>query len=331
MSGNTQLNLKKVPGVTTGELFNIPVKDITVDPAYNERDASDFTDDDFATLRESIRENGVTTPLRVRTAGNEIIVVSGHRRLAAVRELNENGCGIVTLPCTVEKPGTTEADRDLALLTDNNGKPLSAVRIAAVCARLRARGWDDADIATKAGFSPQTVRNMLILHGAPEGVKQLVTDQKVSATLAYETVVREGDKAEEVLKAAVEASGEKGRATAKTVAEAKEKIKAETKKAEGGTAAKPEKPKVVYTNSARSIFANSLKIAVATSTEYAVIVVAALNKAATYEPKLLPKTDIEAKEVNEETVPNEDAAEGEPTHDELVAEADEAQQAQAAD
>jgi len=324
---DTALNLKKVSGVTVGELYNIPVNLITVDPTYNERDATDFEDDDFVILRESIRENGVQTPLRVRKAGQEIIVVSGHRRLRAVQELNASGAAITHVPATVEKPGTTEAERDLALLTDNNGKPLSPVRIAAVCARLQTKGWSDADIATKAGFSPQMVRNYLVLHGSPEGVKSLVTEGKVSATLAYETVVKEGpEKAEELLKLAVEESGEKGRATAKSLAAAKDKAKAMEAEKDKPAGAKPEKAKVIYTNSARSIFAGSLKIAVATSTKNAEIIVAALTKAATYEETFLPKTDIAAVEVNENTVPSDEPeteVEGEPTHKQLVEEADE--------
>lgn len=225
------MNLKSLSSGRT-DLLSINPAIITVDPSYNVRKFDPVNDEDDKGLIESIRHNGVRTPLTIRLVQNEVVVVAGHRRLAAVKLLLDAGVEIKTLPCMPELRNTSDADRDLDLITSNSGKPLTGIEKSMVYARLAKYGWSEEQIAKRVGVSSQHVRDMLTLHVVPEPIKEMIEAGAVSASLAVKTVRSEGEDATEVLEKAVTTAKADGKAkvTPKELAKV-ESTKAAAKKA----------------------------------------------------------------------------------------------------
>lgn len=206
----------------TSDLFNIAIEDIHVDPDFNVRLDTPDLRGKIGELRDSILEIGYmrSKPLIVRlTADKRVVLVDGHCRLAAVRLANAQDAGILNLPCLPEPKGTTDNERDLMLLTANNGLPMGPLEQATVIKRMISRGWSEVDIGKKIGKTRQHVANLLDLAGAPEGVRVMVVQGAVSATEAVKTIRREGANATKVLEDAqvrAKAAG-KSKVTAKVI------------------------------------------------------------------------------------------------------------------
>lgn len=181
---------------STADIFNIPVDLIGVDPHFNVRFDTPELADHIEALRDSIIGSGFlrSRPLTVRMAEDQagVIVVDGHCRLAAARLAIAAGAEVKTLPCVAEGRGVRDADRDMMLLTANNGLPLSQLEQAEVVKRLLSYGWSEADIGKKMGRSRQHVMNLLALSEVPESVRSCVVSGQVSGTAAVALVRREG-------------------------------------------------------------------------------------------------------------------------------------------
>lgn len=194
------------------DLFKIDPRIIKVMPGFNVRHENADLAEHVASLKQSIEAVGVKTPLKVRLVNDEIFVVDGHCRLKAIMELIGDGVEIETVPCVPEGKYSTDAERDLELLTSNSGKPLTPLEKADVFKRLLSHGWDRSQIAKKAGLSEKQVSNMLDLSVAPTEVREMISSGAVSATTAMRTIQSEGaDKAAETLKEAVKEAKENGK------------------------------------------------------------------------------------------------------------------------
>lgn len=182
---------------TTRDAFMIDPRKIVVDQDYNLRDLS--TPDaveSLGQLAESIKESGVRVPLLVRLDGEEIILVQGHRRLAAIMSLIKQGTPFAAVQCFSEEKKRSIEDRTLDLFLSNDGEPLTQLEKAEGVARLLSYGWDEDKIAQRLGRSTSYVRH---LHGLeselPERIKTMVRDGQVAAATALKTVKKEGAEA----------------------------------------------------------------------------------------------------------------------------------------
>ena len=165
------------------DILHIDPRKIQVKDGFNAR--RDFGD--MHELRESIRANGVRTPLRIFTENGVVYVESGHRRLKAVQDLINQGVDIKTVPCIPEPKGTTEEQRTLGLVLDNDGMRLKPIEEAYVFDRLSNYGWSDKDIAEKTGRSQAHISNARQLLKTPKEVQKLVLDDKISSSFVLET------------------------------------------------------------------------------------------------------------------------------------------------
>ena len=165
-------------------------------------------------LKRSIRENGVLVPLLVRydAARKAAVLNDGECRLRAVLELIAEGVEILTVP-TIQVSGGNESDRLLIAITANTGKPLSKWELGNAFQRLYKFGWDEPKIATKTGYVERFIREAMELADAPDEIKQLLSSQAVTPSLALAELRANGSAAVETLKAAANAaqsSGKKG-------------------------------------------------------------------------------------------------------------------------
>ena len=190
---------------------------ILVDDNFNPRDYSlPENHAHLDELKRSIRENGVLVPLLVRfdPARKAAVLCDGECRLRAVLELIAEGVEILTVP-TVQVPGGNEQDRLLIAITANTGKPLSKWELGNAFQRLYNFGWDEPRIAVKTGYGERFIREAMELSDAPEEVKQLLSSQAVTPSLALAELRANGAAAVETLKAAANAAQSNGQKTAK--------------------------------------------------------------------------------------------------------------------
>ena len=208
----------KASGGTVGEIVLLAPSVIGIDPEFNVRDDGPDLVAHVRMLADSIRDNGFmrTQPLTVRQAGDSIIVVDGHCRLAAVKLAMAEGCEpILTLPCLTDVRTGNEAERALQLITANSGRPLSPLEQARVVMRLHTYGWGDDLIAKKIGRTKGYVTGLLDLASASVSVHQAVVNGQVSATEATRVVRRHGSDAGAVIGAAVRQAHAEGRERAR--------------------------------------------------------------------------------------------------------------------
>jgi ParB/RepB/Spo0J family partition protein len=186
------MRLREHEGIKEGKLdmLRADPRHLVVQQNYNVRDLD--TPEAQEKLRElsaSIAEVGVKDPLLVRFDGENIIVVEGHRRLAATMMAIEAGVDIKSIPVYPEPQRINDAERDLGLIISNSGEPLTALEKAKVVGRLVAHGWSQQEIAKKCGWkSVASVVQYLEMLAMPEAVKEQVRQGDVSATTARQIV-----------------------------------------------------------------------------------------------------------------------------------------------
>lgn len=219
----------KALAVGRSDLYRLRPTDIHVKEGFNSR-VRDFDPDDAEdiALAHSISQVGVKQPVTVFNENGVVYLSDGHRRLAATLYALENIPGTspeLLIPVQTEPAVASEADRIFSQIVRNSAKPFTPLEQALVYKKLVDHGWPIEDIALKAGFSTQRIRDLLELDKkAPAKVKKMIQRGEVSATLAITTMKKakgDGKKAGELLSNAVtKAKGEgKKKATEKDVAQ----------------------------------------------------------------------------------------------------------------
>lgn len=211
--------------VSKRDFFTVDPRLLKVVPGYNVRDLTTpqaivALDD----LKRSIVENGVRIPLEVRIDGEDLFVVAGHRRLAAVMAAISEGHEITAIPVVPEPKGMNDVERTIGLVVSNSGEPLTALELAEIVRRLLAFGWTNDQIAKRLGWkSAQRVTDYISLLSAGGDVQSMLRSGEVSVSTAAKIIKSEGSEAGETLRKAhdvAKASG-KTKITAKSIAKAK--------------------------------------------------------------------------------------------------------------
>jgi ParB/RepB/Spo0J family partition protein len=187
-------------------------EEIKVESGFNVRDYSLPENlEHLQNLTASIKAQGVLQALWVRldAADNKYYLVDGECRLKATLEANKQGAMIKQVPCKLVE-GNNEVERKLQSLTANSGKPLSKWEAGQGYKQLKGWGLTEEDIAVKVAQSPRYVREAIELAGAPQAVKALLSEGKVTPRAALLETREHGTKAGKILAekvAVAEASG----------------------------------------------------------------------------------------------------------------------------
>lgn len=195
------------------DLLKIDPRKLNIREGWNLRDmtAPDVVEH-IDQLAQSISEVGVQVPIRAYWEDGKAWVTSGHCRVAAaLRAIDHYKSELKTVPVQIEDRHANEADRIMGQIVHNSGKPFTSLEQAKVFKRLLDLGWQQGDIAKKAGISASRVSQILDLLTLPQAVKAMVSQGTVSATLATATVASNGSKAEQVLKAGLEQAKSEGK------------------------------------------------------------------------------------------------------------------------
>lgn len=215
------------------DLWKIDPACITVMEGFNVRANDAAYEAHIEKLTASIIEHGFlkTKPLSLiivtNAEGEKVVAVSdGHSRLLAVERARTRGADVPFVYGVMAAPGTTKEALLVQLATGNNGKPLTTLETAEVCSRLKAAGWTTATIAQQLGVTVSYVGGLFKLMEAPAEVRDMITNDEVSVSVAVEMVREHGDNVvEELTKqlGVAKAKGEK-RVTNKTMANPVEKF-----------------------------------------------------------------------------------------------------------
>lgn len=185
-TGNVKAAMKEA-GAGSGDLYKVPVDKFVVLPGFNVRTQTPEYEAHIEQLTASILANGFYSnkPLGVIINDQgEVVVYDGHTRLEAVKRAITRGAQIETLPAVTAPRGTTMVDLTIGLVTNNAGKELTPIEVAAVCKRMVGWGWDEQKIADRLGVTKGYVNDLLGLLEAPEATKQLVAAGRVAAGTA---------------------------------------------------------------------------------------------------------------------------------------------------
>lgn len=169
------------------KITDIPTGDIHRNPDNPRKEAGNVTE-----LAASIRENGIETPLLVRTAFElgqaQYILEAGERRWTVARALQLKTC-----PCRVRivQPGENTVINALFMgLIENGGrKQLSAMEWAWALGRLRDEfKFTQEMLARKVGLHPSSVGRYLMLLEVSDKTQEAVAQGTVSVELALNMV-----------------------------------------------------------------------------------------------------------------------------------------------
>jgi ParB/RepB/Spo0J family partition protein len=160
-------------------------------------------------LKEQIREEGVKVPMygysqREDDGETYYYIVDGSRRYAACKLLSEEGGPELSIKFMPQPKRTNKEQNTLERLLRNEGKPYTPYEISIEINKLVNYGWPEKKIATKLGKSETYVKQLLSLAHAPQKVQNLLAEDKVSATLAIQTLAKGDDAVEELVQKAEE-------------------------------------------------------------------------------------------------------------------------------
>lgn len=189
------LRFRELPALVPGktDCFMADPRKIVVDSEYNCRDmASAETIAHIDWLAEEIENTGFNPemPLTVRRKDDEIILVRGHCRLAAVKKLIAKGIEVPGIPVMQLAAGTSDVDLIFDQEASNYGLRLDPLARARLVLKAKRLGISDEEIAKRMHWkSLNSVKQHLeMLEVLPEPVKEQVREGVIAATEATKVV-----------------------------------------------------------------------------------------------------------------------------------------------
>lgn len=134
-----------------------------------------FSDEELASLADSIRENGILQPINVRKCGVNYEIVSGERRLRAAKL-----CGLESVPCIVIEVDD-ERSAVLALIENIQRRDLSYFEEAVAIEKLISYyGLTQEEAAARLGKAQSTIANKLRLLKFTDAERNLLIKGNIS-------------------------------------------------------------------------------------------------------------------------------------------------------
>lgn len=226
MSIETFKGLTQKGVLKRADAFKAPIDSIFVEDGFNLREEDEELEAHVNELTEYLMAGGTVPPLEVRPVEGGVIIVDGHCRFKAYKRLIERGVQIEYINVTPFRGN--DADQIFRVITSARGKALTPIETARGYLRLRNLGLNPADIAKGVQKSRTHVDQMLLLATGNVDVQQMVNAGQVSASIAAETIRKQGPFAGRHLKDKLETAKANGKkkVTAKTLNPKKEKLNA---------------------------------------------------------------------------------------------------------
>ena len=161
---------------------------------------SNFDKDKLAELTESIKKQGVLSPILVRELGlNEYEVIAGERRLRSSKM-----AGLETIPCLVDQKKDEDALIS-ALIENLQREDLNPVEEAKGFDRLKREfGLTQDEVASSTGKARSTIANSLRILSLPTLVLDMLSSGKIEKGHAKLLASMQPNEAEEAAKKIIE-------------------------------------------------------------------------------------------------------------------------------
>jgi ParB-like chromosome segregation protein Spo0J len=185
---------RKIEGIQKTTQFQVDPHKIEIEPGFNARP---IDQEHVGAMKTSMLAGSILPPLFVRVDNGRIILVDGHHRLAAIRELIEGGQEIKRVD-VVQFRGN-DADRIAHMLTSSQGKNLTPLQMGLQYRKLAAFGFDEREIGDKVGKTRQHVHDMVFLAESNSDVQGMVARGEVAAHVAIAALRKHGSGAGSVL------------------------------------------------------------------------------------------------------------------------------------
>ena len=174
----------------------IRLRDIDPNPNQPRRE---FDPVALSELEESIRQNGVITPITVRRAGERYVIIAGERRWRAAR-----AAGLNEIPAYVLDTDEDESFR-LALVENLQRQDLNPIEEAMGYRKLISDlGLSQEAVSEKVGRSRPYITNSLRLLTLPEPVREMLASGALTAGHGRALAALDEKKANEAAKAVIE-------------------------------------------------------------------------------------------------------------------------------
>ncbi len=155
------------------EVVDISVSRIQANPFQPRRT---FHDDDIKNLADSIKSQGLLQPIVVRRKGDGFEIVSGERRLRALKYL-----GSPKVPCVIKERVSDTKMLEMALVENIQRENLNDVEIAESYQKLLLQcGLSHQQLSDQVGKSRSVITNTLRLLKLPEQIQVMVREGAIS-------------------------------------------------------------------------------------------------------------------------------------------------------
>lgn len=142
--------------------------------------------------KQIIANSGIRNPCKGFKKDGVYYLTDGHRRYTAAQHILKTTGEVIDIPLMSEN-GITEEKRVLDMIICNEGKPLNPVEQADAVFRLIEGGMEEKEIRDKTGFSNVYICNLKMLFNAPKEIKDKVSENMISGTLAMTIMRKEKD------------------------------------------------------------------------------------------------------------------------------------------
>lgn len=157
-----------------GAIGSLPVEKIKVNP-FQPRQT--FEETALDELRNSIIENGVIQPVTVCRDGDGYLLISGERRLRAVKS-----AGFKFIPAYVIEAHEDASKLELALIENIQREDLNAIEVALALRSLVTKcNLTQDEVAQKVGKNRSTVANFLRLLKLPRQIQDSIRTREISS------------------------------------------------------------------------------------------------------------------------------------------------------
>lgn len=214
---------KEVTGVKKTDLYKIDPRQISEEEGFNIRQYdTPEVEEHIENLTQAMLAGSFIPPVLVRTDGTgKVLLIDGHcRHRAALRAIER---GAKDLMLTAVNFRGSDVERIEIMLRSGEGLKFTPMEIAKGYLRLKRMNISTADIAKSVGKSLSHVEQYLMLATANHDVQQMVEKGEVSATVAIQTVRKEGENAGKTLEK-VKQTSNGAKVTAKAFKPSKAKI-----------------------------------------------------------------------------------------------------------
>ncbi len=170
---NLDLSVIESAGINAAN--QIPVEKINVNPL---QPREDFDQEKLKELADSIRLNGLIQPITVKKSGEEYLLISGERRLRAVKLV-----GLEKIPAFIYEgnSGTKENLLELALIENIQREDLNPMELSDSYNKLAEEyNLTQEQIAEKVSKQRSTVANFLRLQKLPVEIKVSLRKNEIS-------------------------------------------------------------------------------------------------------------------------------------------------------